>query len=54
MAARAGQTTRQHVITADNGGYELVLIPGGVFSDGVAETEEGRSDDEFLHEVSSF
>lgn len=44
--------TRQHVITADNGGYELVLIPGGVFLMGSPETEEGRSDDEFLHEVS--
>ena len=44
--------TRQHVITADNGGYELVLIPGGVFLMGSPETEEGRSGDEFLHEVS--
>jgi formylglycine-generating enzyme required for sulfatase activity len=42
---------RQNVIYAERGGYELVFIPGGVFMMGSPETEEGRYDDETLHQV---
>ena len=48
---RAGQTI-QDVETAQQGGYELVRIPGGVFMMGSPESEEGRYEFEGpLHEV---
>ena len=40
------------LITAKQGGYELVKIPGGKFQMGSPETEEGRYEYEGpLHEV---
>jgi formylglycine-generating enzyme required for sulfatase activity len=42
----------QDVVISEPGGYELVKIPGGVFSMGSPESEEGRWDDEGpVHEV---
>ena len=41
----------QEVIRAVRGGYELVRIPGGIFMMGSPKSEEGRYDDEILHEV---
>jgi formylglycine-generating enzyme required for sulfatase activity len=42
----------QDVIISDPGGYELVLIPGGLFMMGSPENEKGRYGDENpLHEV---
>jgi formylglycine-generating enzyme required for sulfatase activity len=43
---------QQNVMYAEQGGYELVFIPGGVFMMGSPETEAGHDDDESpLHEV---
>jgi len=40
------------IITAEQGGYELIRIPGGTFMMGSPESEEGRYDDEGpLHRV---
>jgi len=40
------------VIKAEQGGYELIHIPGGQFMMGSPESEEGRDDDEGpLHDV---
>ncbi len=51
LRAQAMQA-RQTVITAEQGGYELVFIPGGVFMMGSPEDKEGRYAWESpLHEV---
>jgi formylglycine-generating enzyme required for sulfatase activity len=44
----SGQKTKaeQRMIHAEQGGYDLVLIPGGVFQMGSPKSEEGRNDSE--------